>query len=508
MYNGKTSASSQAPSSAGDNRRDAGDGQSHPACDTERAFRAHSPKEDASDPVASTEDSAIKPFAVCTDVELGPLLEVRSKDRIRETWKMVEKNKSSSDPGKTKKEEGIRPFTKEEQDSLENGTTTFRALMDKLMLVKKEERERARSNVEAVSDLEASPDCNPVFDEFSSINLLAKAVHISFYNHYPLRLGPDVIWLTILQGLAKHIDKNPEMQRKNFVNFEGKKTLSVSRPNFSKGSPDNDWTTVFPEFAGMIADDIGKEKVDAMTCDFTTSTPTDQICSHIVLMDTVKHYFEYRMLCGCGIPSIELAGTEADWVALRTKAEILCQFDDLEWWTPELFPVLDHFVQAAKGNPDIKFWKSVCNLYGASDMWSSYVTGWVQVFFPYSTTGNALRGALGQWRKYYENATGQETEDYNRGVHIHGYGRNNLGGGLELKDIPVGVSQAPFEYIDLATGCSFDMTFNGGIVAIVQNSKTRALEPVTGWAVLDHGAKFEIVSWLNNSLLCACSQFQ
>ncbi len=45
---------------------------------------------------------------------------------------------------------------------------------------------------------------------FSTNNVLAEAVHLSFFEHYPLILSPDAIWLTIAQGLANHVAQNAE----------------------------------------------------------------------------------------------------------------------------------------------------------------------------------------------------------------------------------------------------------------------------------------------------------
>jgi hypothetical protein len=39
----------------------------------------------------------IKPFAVCTDVILGPLLTGQSREKILKTWTEIEKNIDSSD---------------------------------------------------------------------------------------------------------------------------------------------------------------------------------------------------------------------------------------------------------------------------------------------------------------------------------------------------------------------------------------------------------------------------
>ena len=83
-----------------------------------------------------------------------------------------------------------------------------------------------------------------------------------------------------------------------------------------------------------------------MTCDFTTSTPTDHIsvCSHGFSETPLEERHEVYMWDAL----TELAGRTADWVALLLKAEILCQFYDLKRWTSELFPVLDPLCKLPK----------------------------------------------------------------------------------------------------------------------------------------------------------------
>lgn len=63
--------------------------------------------------------------------------------------------------------------------------------------------------------------------------------------HYPLVLDPDVIWLTIAQGLANHINVNAEKLRRRFVAHDGKKKIIVRRDSFLRGSPENDWPGAF-----------------------------------------------------------------------------------------------------------------------------------------------------------------------------------------------------------------------------------------------------------------------
>ena len=62
--------------------------------------------------------------------------------------------------------------------------------------------------------------------------------------HYNFAITPDVIWTTILNGLAQHINKNAEKLRKKFVSTPGKIKLEVRRDNFLQGSVANDWMGV------------------------------------------------------------------------------------------------------------------------------------------------------------------------------------------------------------------------------------------------------------------------
>jgi hypothetical protein len=41
---------------------------------------------------------------------------------------------------------------------------------------------------------------------------LIVAMHLAYGKHYPLVLSPDILWLTITQGLAQHIKKNAEIR--------------------------------------------------------------------------------------------------------------------------------------------------------------------------------------------------------------------------------------------------------------------------------------------------------
>jgi len=335
---------------------------------------------------------------------------------------------------------------------------------------------------------------------FTKQNLFVKAVHAAFFDHHTLVLSPDVIWLTIAQGLANHIDQNAEFLREKLVSHEGKKELMISRPEFVKGSPENDWEGVFPEFSALIKANSVEGTTELIENDFSTTGPVERVVSHITLMDAVQHYFTYTMCCGCGFPSITLTGDLADWEKIRAKAAELERYG-LEWWLEDLLPALDQFVAAASGEPNLDFWRSLCMInVGTSFPQYKPLTGWVQVFFPYlinpgRDSGDRFTEATGPPKKALvrNEYIGKYMESFHKQVNVDNFPPQEgwappqgVGRGVDLKLFPPAMSSAPFTYEDATTGNKHKMAFFGGITCLVQH-EDGAIEPKMGWAVLDSG---------------------
>ena len=175
----------------------------------------------------------------------------------------------------------------------------------------------------------------------------------------PIVISPDIIWLLISQGFARHITNNSEKFRKDFVNFEGKKELTVIVRNITLGKPNNDWEQVFPQFSEQIASNTNKELVDILNADFSTTTPTTQIATQITIMESFKNYFDYKVvMLGCGIPKITIEGTTEDWEKVLEKTKYIAKYD-LKWWTSELEPILKEIIKATKGDFKKKFWMNM-----------------------------------------------------------------------------------------------------------------------------------------------------
>ncbi len=70
----------------------------------------------------------------------------------------------------------------------------------------------------------------------SNTHPFATAVYMAYAQHRPLTFSPDMVWMLICQGFAKHIDLNGEALRHYFVQHKGKKSINVERAYLMKNS--------------------------------------------------------------------------------------------------------------------------------------------------------------------------------------------------------------------------------------------------------------------------------
>lgn len=286
------------------------------------------------------------------------------------------------------------------------------------------------------------------------------AAHLAFAHHYPLIISPDVVWLCLTQGLALHINHDPEQFRHHFVDYLGKKNIVIERNDFIKNSSENYWDEVLHQFSGKIAEHIGAQR-DLIVCDFSTTGILEQTVSEIVLMDVVKHYFDYQVDTMCGIPEITLLGTIEDWQSIRRRVENFDRFG-LEKWVDLLIPVLDRLITTANGEVNQEFWRSFYKFEDTSG--GTTITGWINLFFPYikdwqgnyTTINPYLVAANQDWHcPYLEGAT--------------------------MDCLPIGLSQVPFVWKYMQE--IFEMNFIGGFVGVSQAKNSLALQTEIGWAI-------------------------
>jgi hypothetical protein len=298
------------------------------------------------------------------------------------------------------------------------------------------------------------------------------ATSVAFNDHRPLTLSPDAIWLLIAQGFAHHVNANAARLRPRLVNHAGKLRIEVRRDDFVKDSPENPWPEVFEEFSAQIRRHIGDEAHALLRPTFSTTGPRERAAADIVLLDTMRAYFSYVLVTFCGIPSITLEGTVADWQSIARRARDLARFD-LGWWIDVLSPILDQFVEAASGRAHRRFWQSICRVDDMSG--GPFTSGWIVAFYPYliehDGRGATRRTVRNQWlsRPPVLSPRAPDRDSTSRVL------------GPTTDAFPSGLCRAPFRWDYFQN--SHEMEFLGGFVGVRQDQATLALAPEIGWAV-------------------------
>jgi Domain of unknown function (DUF4419) len=131
------------------------------------------------------------------------------------------------------------------------------------------------------------------------MNALTQAVDLAFNEHRPLRLTPDALWITLAQGFSIHVRENAEALRPRFVRHEGRQKLSGEVTAVPSGDA---WRDLVARFAEESAEHLGPGTVALLTRPFSTTGPDEQMVFRVALLDAFAEYFEYEMVCICGIP--------------------------------------------------------------------------------------------------------------------------------------------------------------------------------------------------------------
>jgi hypothetical protein len=287
---------------------------------------------------------------------------------------------------------------------------------------------------------------------------LLAAVYTAFSEHRPLVLSPDMIWITIMQGVAQHMTIHAEHLRERFVRHKGRLALTVDISHFLKGSPENPWEEAFAGWSGKIREHIGEELHEALVGGFSTTGPVEKTVNEIVLMDIFERYFHYVAVGICGIPEITLEGTVEDWTRLRERVEVLKRFD-MEWWLDHLRGICDEFVRAARGQIHLEHWQGICKLRKAYG--GDIINGWIAKLFPYL-------------REFPGGPARRQNPIFETGE------------GFSSLFAPTGLSKVPFVWTIPHLGGKvdrYDMEVIGGFTGVEQEKETMALRPKIGWAV-------------------------
>lgn len=272
----------------------------------------------------------------------------------------------------------------------------------------------------------------------------------AYWDHRPVTLSPDMIWVLIAQGFSHHVNANAEALRDRMVDFKDKKELTCTSD--VESIEQIDWEKAVDSFSIKIAENTKGDIAEIIRADFSTTTQVERIASEITLMSAMKDYFVFTVeVASCGIPYVVLEGTPKDWQRVYDKAMRLRDYD-LEWWIDELEPVLRQLVSTSKGKMDNKFWMNMFRVhtkevYGSPEC----LDGWMAKFFPYDR---------------YEKRLPMDT--------------------LYLDDIdrlPDEMVKVDARVFDKKTGKDTPVELWAGFVGLAQSNQDYMLTPKLGWMV-------------------------
>lgn len=294
--------------------------------------------------------------------------------------------------------------------------------------------------------------------EPDGVHPLLSAVARAFAEHRPLVLSPDAVWLTIALGVARHVSLHPEELRPLLVAHEGRERLTAS----ITGPVPRDaafWSDLAAGLAGRLRDP------GLFACDFSTSTDVDRTAGHIVALDAHRPYYSLWLRSICGIPRITLTGTPGDWRAVRARVDALAGLIPPAWHR-SLAPILDEFVRAALGEPDVSFWQRI---YKPADAYGGdLITGWVARFYPYlaltaiDRPNPLLDLPLGEPRDVTVDAGGP---------------------GVQSNAVPATLSRV---IVHVNDGDLRRLALHAGLVGVAQDPDG-ALRPIAGWHLTPAG---------------------
>ena len=294
------------------------------------------------------------------------------------------------------------------------------------------------------------------------------AVYQACSGHHDLVIRPDDVWVAILVQFSAYVNGNAEDLRYKFVNHERQKECVVIQMATLRNADSG-------KMSREMTEGVQKQLVDGDTLqwilpNFTTTQEEDATIASAVMMAIFRGYLKYRMMGGgIPIPNVTLLGEPEDWEKIRERVEKLPAYDLhrgnsgdknlMSAWRVMLLPILDEFIKASEGKPNVDFWAKICHMSGGHSG-PSYLSGWISAFNVFDNQG-IWRGNI------------REGEEWPQ---------------IDSSEILDGYVHLPAKIHDEGTEYNSWM-FAGHIAYEVQNQQER-LQPRLDWAIaLEVGAE-------------------
>lgn len=346
---------------------------------------------------------------------------------------------------------------------------------------------------------------------YGSSNGFVNGTIAAYNQHHHLVIRPEDVWFAILTQFSCYVNKHAEELRTHFVAHEDKKDLLVDMGTGTRYSVDFGW---FAEKMSLLLEQnvVDVELRKWIMPAFTTTTKDDETTAAIIMMGTLQKYFNYFCCSSCGLPSITLKGSKADWEKILSKIDKLEDYgEEPTIWSGLLKRVLERFVMTfddPTSEEVLNFWQRIVH---ENNMGSgpSYLSGWITAFCFWNQEGKLLYKDPGPKTK--NNKEPDPNHSFNRPkeglMKAHAISPNQREKGwndrrspyleiegtryhtLDLDEIPAGYGSVPvkfddngyrFEAIMVAGSVGFNATSSGKPLADGKIGKD-TLQPVTGW---------------------------
>lgn len=291
-------------------------------------------------------------------------------------------------------------------------------------------------------------------------NGFLSTVEFAYNHHRPLELSPDVVWLLICQGFGDHVTAHSDSLEFLLLNEDHPDEIEVRNDNLTYTN-DKEWSNLIASF-GVEIDAISKDEFKELVVqEFSTTTPTISTVYRATHLDIAATYVGLRAITMCGFPSITLSGTPDDWRKIYNRVDGFSKFG-LEDWIAELKPVLQEFVDASEGNPNIAFWKSFYKTIRVYDV--HVISGWILKFYPY------IKGFK----------DGYDTYEPNPYVKGSDYLLSNIGS----ESLPKGYKRTKIDWVrGPEQEVKDSLLLHSGFLGILQNAETGAIQPNITWVI-------------------------
>lgn len=306
-------------------------------------------------------------------------------------------------------------------------------------------------------------------------NGLIETIQKCYATHRPLVLSPDVIWLTITQGVSIHINQNFKSLEPVLFSKNRPKALEIR--NDSLDQKPEAWQQLMSDFSNIAEKYTKPEMQKFFVPTFSTTQKMEQTVYQITQLEAYKQAFEYMAESGCGIPEIKLKGTKEDWETLYAKLDGLKAFG-LQDWANEIKPIIRECINAYDQKINKKFWQSIYKDY--TEYNAFYISGWIIKFFPYTVQTEMLENSGS------EDERSMTTKVYHKNEFM--YGDDYLLSTLSTDNLPSGLAEIEVVWNNYFDNTRQKVQVYGGFMGIKQYEDL-SLEPLITWAVCKPSAE-------------------